>query len=625
MRMKMLTASALLAVATAAPGLADGLEPGSVLVFPFHRTNFGGGQSFFTAVSVTNTNLNPASPFAGLGGTTGAHYEYVNITPNPNPVLENLPIACTVANKVVGLTPADTRVVLTNCDNAALNQEGYLVVSATDPTTTQTAWSHNYLVGSELAVSAQSGLWYLNAIPFRAIDGDGAATDHDLDTQLDFDGVEYEGIPDELIIDSYIADIEQHLILINLSGGTAFTANICFDIWNDNEQPLSATYSFRCWVEVALRDIGAAFDPVFLASNINNDPTELDLDCNLANGEEMNTGWAVIYGKNHSSTVESCPDAALLGAIGEVHQNGVRIGARRLWESREKQFDGDFLKTGTDDPECGQANTAPVCDAGGPYSGETGETINFDGTGSFDPDGGSVSFNWSFGDGGTGNGATPTHVYNSAGDFTVVLTVTDNEGRARVCQTTANIQSSNQAPICDAGGPYTAGFFGQPVNFDGSGSFDPDGGNLTFNWQFGDGSSAGGQNPTHTYADPGVYNVTLNITDDEGRGSSCGTTVTIDGVDPTCVIDPTPSAGQFGTVVLGFPNSVVDFDASMSFDGDGGSIVRYDWDFGDGGVALDAGPMVSHMFPPNSVSDVVLTITDDEGMTSTCVQRVLVD
>jgi PKD repeat protein len=77
----------------------------------------------------------------------------------------------------------------------------------------------------------------------------------------------------------------------------------------------------------------------------------------------------------------------------------------------------------------GTPNTPPVAVAGAtPTSGIAPLAVAFNSTGSYDPDGSIASYSWNFGDGATGSGAAPSHTYASAGNFTAVLTVTDNRG-----------------------------------------------------------------------------------------------------------------------------------------------------------------------------------------------------
>jgi|GEM_PF-4998799 len=85
----------------------------------------------------------------------------------------------------------------------------------------------------------------------------------------------------------------------------------------------------------------------------------------------------------------------------------------------------------------GSVNQPPVANAGGPYAGNVGTAIQFDGSASYDPDGAVITYNWSFGDGGTDTGATPTHAYSVAGTFSVTLTVTDDLGSQGSQSTTA--------------------------------------------------------------------------------------------------------------------------------------------------------------------------------------------
>jgi serine protease len=71
-------------------------------------------------------------------------------------------------------------------------------------------------------------------------------------------------------------------------------------------------------------------------------------------------------------------------------------------------------------------NQVPVADAGPDQSALINEQVQFDGSGSYDPDGTIVSYHWNFGDGATGTGQNPTHAYTATATYTATLTVTDN-------------------------------------------------------------------------------------------------------------------------------------------------------------------------------------------------------
>ncbi|MBI2985090.1 MAG: lamin tail domain-containing protein [Candidatus Kerfeldbacteria bacterium] len=82
----------------------------------------------------------------------------------------------------------------------------------------------------------------------------------------------------------------------------------------------------------------------------------------------------------------------------------------------------------------------------------------------------------------------------------------------RTEQGTPRAANSNALPVAEAGADQT-GVVGQDLNFDGSDSFDPDGQALTFNWDFGDGTSSGSSTPAHVWAAAGGNTVTLTVSD----------------------------------------------------------------------------------------------------------------
>lgn len=86
---------------------------------------------------------------------------------------------------------------------------------------------------------------------------------------------------------------------------------------------------------------------------------------------------------------------------------------------------------------------------------------------------------------------------------------------ARVRAEVINIRAPNRPPMAQPGGPY-ANNPGVPITFDGSRSSDPENGTLTFDWNFGDGSTGSGPTPGHAYANPGSYTVKLTVTDPAG-------------------------------------------------------------------------------------------------------------
>ena len=105
----------------------------------------------------------------------------------------------------------------------------------------------------------------------------------------------------------------------------------------------------------------------------------------------------------------------------------------------------------------------------------------------------------------------------------------------------------NRLPVIDAGGPYT-GKVGEPVNFDASGSYDPDGDLLSYKWDFGDGSIGSGSKLSHTYEKIGKYLIKLNVTDSQGNSDTKTIEVEITDGSKTIGVD---KDNLFWYIVLG--------------------------------------------------------------------------
>ena len=105
--------------------------------------------------------------------------------------------------------------------------------------------------------------------------------------------------------------------------------------------------------------------------------------------------------------------------------------------------------------------------------------------------------------------------------------------------------SANQAPTARISASPTSGNAPLTVTFDGAGSTDPEGGQLSYSWDLnGDGTFGDATAPTtsYTYSSSGAYQARLRVTDDQGATGTAMVTITVGNTPPIPVID-TPSAG----------------------------------------------------------------------------------
>jgi PKD repeat protein len=152
----------------------------------------------------------------------------------------------------------------------------------------------------------------------------------------------------------------------------------------------------------------------------------------------------------------------------------------------------------------------------GPTSVQVGESATFTASVNEEEANRPLSYQWRFGDGNTGSGMTESHTYNKPGTYTVTFTASNSVGEASKTLTVeatpvpapAQITSINATP-----NPVDAG---ETVRFSSNVQGQPP---ISREWSFGDGSTATGESPTHTYEEAGEYTARLRVSNADGKDS----------------------------------------------------------------------------------------------------------
>jgi len=243
-------------------------------------------------------------------------------------------------------------------------------------------------------------------------------------------------------------------------------------------------------------------------------------------------------------------------------------------------------------------NLPPVADAGGPYLGDEGAPVVFDGSG-FDDDGVVVGYHWIFGDGvGTSDLEDPVYVYMSDGVYTATLTVTDDLGAVGV--DTVIVTVVDLAPRAGFTWSHMPQDEGLAVQFTDDSVSSPDV-VVAWSWDFAGLGTSIVQNPSFTFLDDGVYAVTLTVTDEDGSIDSIAHSVTIVDLVPIAEFSWSPEPQSEGSPVQFNDESVSSPDA----------VVAWSWDFAGLGTSIVQNP--SFTFMDDGVYAVTLTVTDDDG------------
>jgi gliding motility-associated-like protein len=228
-------------------------------------------------------------------------------------------------------------------------------------------------------------------------------------------------------------------------------------------------------------------------------------------------------------------------------------------------------------------------------------TVMFDNTSTI-AEGNISTYRWYFGDGDSSFNGSPSHTYSAAGTYNVTLVVwSDNGCRGEVTQTIEIYPN----PVAD----FTFSNVCKNEVFSATDQSSVASGNITsWFWTFGDGSTSTAQNPTHSYAASGNYDVTLTVVTDNG----CSNTVS---KEVTVYILPEAN----------FVAAPVCEDAPMQFvnaSAIGYGTMTYEWDFAGQGTSTDKDPVFT--FTGFGTFNVELIATSDNGCKDTIVRAVTV-
>ncbi|RMH21383.1 MAG: PKD domain-containing protein [Gemmatimonadetes bacterium] len=260
--------------------------------------------------------------------------------------------------------------------------------------------------------------------------------------------------------------------------------------------------------------------------------------------------------------------------------------------------------------------------------------VVLDGSGSSDPDGDALTFDWDV-PGATFVGGTdqtspaPQVTFPGTADYAVTLVVSDGRGGADTASTTVRVfdppPAGNGAPTAVATADPDSVPAGDGnttvVTLDGSGSSDPDGDTLTFQWTVPNGTFVGGTtasdvSPQVTFPGNADYTVTLIVDDGRGAADTASVVVRVFGGNqaPTAVI----SANRTSVPAGDGNQTVVRLDGSGSTDPDGDALT-FAWTvpggtFVNGTTPSDA--VIEVTFPGAAPYTVTLTVDDGHGHTA---------
>ena len=218
---------------------------------------------------------------------------------------------------------------------------------------------------------------------------------------------------------------------------------------------------------------------------------------------------------------------------------------------------------------------------------------------SFDISGTIEGYEWDFGDD-SAHATTrdASHSYaEPGGQFTVSLTVTDNDG-ATVTSTEQVDLAANVAPTAS----FTFSCTDLTCTF-ADGSTDADGTIEGYDWDFGDGQTSTEQSPEHSYAVAGDYVVALTITDSRDSTGNASRSVRVP--------PPPPHVGPTAAFTASCSGLECVFTNQSTPDGSTGEAL-WEWQFGDGARSHDESPSHVYQVTEPTTFTVTLLVCDQD-------------
>jgi S-layer protein (TIGR01567 family) len=237
-----------------------------------------------------------------------------------------------------------------------------------------------------------------------------------------------------------------------------------------------------------------------------------------------------------------------------------------------------------------------------PKEPKVGDTVEFDGSKSFDPEKSRLTYNWEFGDGATWpNRKNSSHPYTTNGSYTVNLTVIDDKGAGNETSVKIKINLPPKAIMkISPMGPNT----GDNVTFDASGSTDRDGSIMSSRWDFGDGTNASTDGKDglvhHIYSNWGIIPVSLNVVDDNNASDENKTMIRVN-ARPIANFTYSPANPDVGDMIA-FNSSSKDPDGTISY---------YWWDYEEDKQEGKKAYNTSYPYRTAGEFNVSLTVEDD--------------